>query len=89
MQLAQRIAKRHPKAPTLTRNYIPKSDSGHGNEAEVERVKEGPVLPDGEDQAADAQETCQECQGQHSIEQVGVDAASVIIIFIIIIVIFN
>ncbi len=89
MQLAQTIAKRHPKAPILTRNYIPKSDSGHGNEAEVERVKEGPVLPDGEDQAADAQETSQEPQGQHGIEQVGVDATSIVIIIIIVFIIFN
>ncbi len=35
---------------------VPEPDGGHGDEAEVEGLEEGPLLPDGEDAGADAQE---------------------------------
>jgi hypothetical protein len=43
---------------------IAKPDGGHGDEAKVESVEEAPVLPDGEDAAADAEEGRQEGQRQ-------------------------
>jgi hypothetical protein len=43
---------------------VAKPDGGHGDEAKVESVKEAPVLPDGEDAAADAEEGRQEGQRQ-------------------------
>ncbi len=50
---------------------VSESDCGHGDEAEVECLEEGPLLPDGEDSSTHGQEQAQETQSQEGSQQIG------------------
>ena len=42
--------------PWDTRSHIAKANSGHRDKAEIESVKEAPILPDGEKESSKAKE---------------------------------
>ena len=45
------------------RSEVTKADGGGGDEAEVERLEEGPVLPGGEEESAQGEEERQGGEG--------------------------
>ena len=47
----------------LTWDNITKANGSHGDEAEVETIKEGPVLPEGEKEGSTTKEDTQEDKG--------------------------
>ena len=53
-----------------TRHNVPKTDGGHSDEAEVECLEEGPVLPNCEDEASDGEEDSQEGESQGGCDQI-------------------
>ena len=64
----------------LTRHDVPKPDGRHGDEAEVEGVKEAPVLPYSEDAASDAEEEGQVGQRQDGRQSVASKTGVVIVV---------
>ena len=44
----------------LTRNNVPEANGSHGDKAEVETIKEGPVLPEGEEEGSTTEEDAKE-----------------------------
>ncbi len=56
--------------PFSTWHDISQSNGGHGDEAEIECLEEGPVLPDGEDAGSYAEEDGQKSQSQEGRQQV-------------------
>ena len=64
----------------LTRDNVPKANGSHGDEAEVEGVKEAPVLPYSEDAASDAEEEGQVGQRQDGRQSVASKTGVVIVV---------
>ena len=55
----------------LTRNNVTKAYGGHGDEAEVERLEEAPLLVVSEDVTSARQEHSKGGKGSHSHDDIG------------------
>ena len=81
---SQKIASsRNTKTVSPTWHNVPKANGGHGDEAEVESIKEGPVLPQGEEESTKAQEDKEEKKSSYSRGEIATKSC-IIIIFIIV-----
>ncbi len=72
-----------------TWDNVAEPDRSHGDEAKVEGIKEGPVLPDGKDQAADAEKGRQEGQGQEGRQGVGPEPLLLIVVVVVVVLIYK
>ena len=58
----------------LTRNNVTEAYGGHGDEAEVERLEEAPLLVVSEDVTSAREEHSKGGQGSHSHDDIGTQA---------------